>query len=67
MRGDSVQRVDVISGIQDQNYIEIKSGLNEGEEVVTGPYVALSRKLKSGSKVYRKKENADKKEEEKEE
>ncbi len=67
LRGDSVQRVDVISGIQDQNYIEIKSGLNEGEEVVTGPYVALSRKLKSGSKVYRKKENADKKEEEKEE
>jgi HlyD family secretion protein len=62
LRGDTVQRVDVETGIQDQNYIEIKSGLNEGEEVVTGPYVALSRKLKNGSKVHRKKE---KKEEEK--
>jgi HlyD family secretion protein len=60
LRGDTVQRVDIISGIQDQNYIEIKSGLNEGEEVVTGPYVALSRKLKNGSKVHRKKIEVDK-------
>ena len=67
LRGDTVQRVDIISGIQDQNYIEIKSGVNEGEEIVTGPYVALSRKLKSGSKVHQKKETKDKKEEEKEE
>ncbi len=62
LRGDTVQRVDVISGIQDQNYIEIKSGLNEGEEVVTGPYVALSRKLKNGTHVHRKKETKDDKE-----
>ncbi len=54
LRGDTVQRVDVISGIQDENFIEIISGLTENEEVVTGPYVALSRKLKSGSKVFRK-------------
>jgi HlyD family secretion protein len=54
LRGDTVQRVDVVSGIQDENYIEIRSGLSENEEVVTGPYVALSRKLKSGAKVYRK-------------
>lgn len=54
LRGDTVQRVDVVTGIQDQNYIEIKSGISLEEEVVTGPYVALSRKLKSGSKVHRK-------------
>lgn len=61
-RADSVQRVDVITGIQDQNYIAIISGVSEGDEVVTGPYVALSRKLKSGSRVHRKKEVKDKKE-----
>lgn len=62
LRGDTVERVDVITGIQDQNYIEIISGLNQGEEIVTGPYVALSRKLKNGSKVHRKKEEKEDKE-----
>jgi len=54
LKGDTVSRVDVVVGIQDENYIEIKSGVSEGEEVVIGPYVALSRKLKNGSKVHRK-------------
>ncbi|MEY3194357.1 MAG: hypothetical protein RIQ78_454, partial [Bacteroidota bacterium] len=30
-------------------HIEIRSGLQEGEEVVTGPYSAIARKLKSGA------------------
>lgn len=54
VRGDTVSRVDVVIGIQDENYIEIKSGISEGDEVVIGPYVALSRKLKNGSKIHRK-------------
>lgn len=56
VKGDTVERRDVVTGIQDIEYIEIKSGLEEGETVVTGPYVALSRKLKSGKKVHEKKE-----------
>jgi HlyD family secretion protein len=44
------QRV-VTSGIQDNEFIEIKTGLKEGEEVVTGPYSAISRKLKDGDAV----------------
>ena len=47
----TVKKVVVRSGIQDINYIEILSGLNPGEEVVTGPYNAVSKSLKDGMKV----------------
>lgn len=60
VHGDTVSRVDVEIGIQDENYIEIKSGISEGDEVVIGPYVALSRKLKNGSKIHRKVEDSKK-------
>jgi HlyD family secretion protein len=46
-----VKKVIVTTGIQDINYIEIKTGLSGGEEVVTGPYNAISTTLKEGSKV----------------
>jgi len=46
-----VKKVVVKSGIQDINYIEIISGLNGGEEVVVGPFTAVSKTLKDGSKV----------------
>ncbi len=38
-------------GISDENYYEVKSGLSEGEEVVTGPFRVLSRTLKDEDKV----------------
>lgn len=41
----------VKSGIQDSNYIEIKSGLEKGDRVVTGPFRAVSRTLEDGSEV----------------
>jgi HlyD family secretion protein len=41
----------VKTGIQDNRYIEIISGLEEGEEVITGPYAVVSRELEEGSKV----------------
>lgn len=41
----------VKSGIQDNNFIEIVSGIKEGGEVISGPYNAVSRKIKEGSKV----------------
>jgi len=43
--------VKVKTGIQDNNYIEIVEGLNEGQEVITAPYRAVSKKLKDGDKV----------------
>jgi len=41
----------VETGIQDDEFIEIKSGLEEGEEIVVGPYDQVSRKLTNGAKV----------------
>jgi HlyD family secretion protein len=41
----------VKTGIQDNNYIEIITGLNEGEEVITAPFAAVSKKLKIGSPI----------------
>jgi HlyD family secretion protein len=48
---NTVKKVVVTSGIQDINYIEITSGLQEGQEVITGPYNAISKTLKDGMKV----------------
>ena len=41
----------VETGIQDNRYIEIKSGLNESDKVVIGPYQAVSRTLSNGDTV----------------
>lgn len=47
----TVKKVKVRTDIQDINYIEIVEGLREGDEVITGPYEAISKTLKSGDKV----------------
>ena len=47
----TVKKMVVRSGIQDINYIEILSGLQQGDEVVIGPYTAISKNLKDGMKV----------------
>ncbi|SDR67225.1 HlyD family secretion protein [Formosa sp. Hel1_31_208] len=41
----------VKTGIQDDTNIEIISGLEEGEEIITGPYNLVSKTLKSGDKI----------------
>jgi HlyD family secretion protein len=41
----------VTTGIQDINNIEVLSGLKDGEEVVTAPYNAVTKTLKTGTKV----------------
>ncbi len=38
-------------GISDNEYIEVTSGLKEGDEVVSGPYRAISSELQDKSKV----------------
>ena len=38
-------------GISDDGYYEVLSGLQEGDEVVTGPYDLLSRTLEDGQEV----------------
>jgi HlyD family secretion protein len=48
----------VKTGIQDDKYIQILRGLKDGDEVVTGPYSAVSKTLRAGEKVQTK-ENSD--------
>jgi HlyD family secretion protein len=49
--GDTVAVREVKTGIQNNDHIQIIAGLEEGETVVTGPYSAIARKLKSGSRI----------------
>ena len=43
--------VQVTTGIQDNDYIEVKTGLKSGDEVISGPYGAVSKTLKNSSKI----------------
>jgi len=55
--GDTVKLQSVETGIADNTNIEIKSGVKAGDEVVSGSYAAISRRLKDGSKVTLEKSN----------
>ncbi len=46
-----VEKKIVTTGIQDINYIEVITGLTGNEEVVSGPYNAISKTLRPGTKV----------------
>lgn len=48
--------VKVTTGIADDTYMEIKSGVQPGDDVISGSYSAISRKLKDGAKVELEKE-----------
>ncbi|HKP03843.1 MAG TPA: efflux RND transporter periplasmic adaptor subunit [Chthoniobacterales bacterium] len=48
--------VKVTTGIADDTYMEIKSGVQPGDDVISGSYSAISRKLKDGAKVEIEKE-----------
>jgi HlyD family secretion protein len=50
-KGNKAQMSKVTTGISDDTYTEIKSGIQPGDEVVSGTYSAISRKLKNGAKV----------------
>jgi HlyD family secretion protein len=46
-----VKQQKVTTGIQDKNYIQVLSGLEENEQIVVAPYNAISKKLKDGDEV----------------
>jgi len=46
-----VKQVQVTTGIQDDMYIQILTGLKAGDEVVSAPYPAISKTLKDGDLV----------------
>lgn len=41
----------VTTGIQDNDYIEIKTGIQPGDEIIAGPYGAVSKTLKDHSRI----------------
>ena len=55
-KGNKAQMAKVTTGISDDTYTEIKSGIQAGDEVISGSYSAISRKLKEGAKVALDKE-----------
>lgn len=57
--GDTVAMVQVKTGIQDDSYIEVISGLTGEEKVVSGPYSAVSRKLEGGKRYVIKEKKKD--------
>ncbi len=57
MNGNSEAEIRVVkTGIQDDEYIHILDGLNEGETVITGPYEEVSKKLVTKDKVKKESE-----------
>jgi len=55
-KGGKAQSVKVTTGISDDTFMEIKNGVQPGDEVISGSYSAISRKLKDGAKVAYDKE-----------
>lgn len=51
MGGKKVEKRAVKTGITGEKEFEILAGVEEGEEVVSGPYTAISRELDDGSAV----------------
>jgi HlyD family secretion protein len=52
LKGDgTVEKRTVTTGVQDMNFIEIRSGLKQGEQIITAPFDAINKTLKSGDKV----------------
>ncbi|MEX0661164.1 MAG: efflux RND transporter periplasmic adaptor subunit [Balneolaceae bacterium] len=45
------KRVEVETGISDNTHIQILSGINAGQDIVTGSYRVLSRELEEGDKL----------------
>ncbi|MBO9152676.1 efflux RND transporter periplasmic adaptor subunit [Chitinophaga sp. GCM10012297] len=50
-KDNTVKMAEVTVGIQDDNNIQVITGLKEGQEVISGPYTAVSRQLENGKKV----------------
>jgi HlyD family secretion protein len=48
------EMMEVATGIADDTHLEVMSGLSLGDEVITGPYSAISRVLEPGMAVRNK-------------
>jgi HlyD family secretion protein len=51
LEGDHAKMIPVKTGISDNDYYEIISGLTDGQEVISGGYKAISKDLEDGKKA----------------
>ena len=51
--GDKAKMVPVKLGIYDENFYEITEGLQEGQEIISGGYLAIGRDLEDGKHIKR--------------
>ena len=49
--GEVAKMIPVKTGISDNDYFEIVSGVNQGQEIIAGGYKAISKDLEDGKKV----------------
>jgi HlyD family secretion protein len=47
----TAKQIEVKTGIQDNDHIQLISGLSDKQEVICGPYSAVSKSLKEGTKI----------------
>ncbi len=57
-KGDKAEMREVETGISDNSHIEVKKGIAVDEDVISGPYRAVSRTLKDGARVILEKISA---------
>ncbi|MBK5260435.1 MAG: efflux RND transporter periplasmic adaptor subunit [Thermoanaerobaculia bacterium] len=57
--GETAKMQKVETGIADNTHIEIKSGIKAGDEVISGSYTVVSRKLKDKAKIALPKKKKD--------
>ncbi|MNK24594.1 Macrolide export protein MacA [compost metagenome] len=50
-KASTVKKAEVTTGIQNDQFIIVKTGIKAGQEIVSGPYSAIQNKLKDGLKV----------------
>jgi HlyD family secretion protein len=60
LEDNEVKKVKVETGISDDTFIEIKTGLVGDEDIVNGPYRAISKELEDGTKVMAPKKDKEK-------
>jgi HlyD family secretion protein len=56
VENDQAKMAPVERGISDDSYTEIIKGVEEGQEVISGDYKAISRDLEDGKKIRRSKD-----------
>lgn len=59
--GGVAKMVDVETGISDYDNIEITKGISDSTQVITGPFLVVSKRLKDGDKIAEAKPRDDKK------